>query len=125
MRCLHLLFFRWAIFIAWGIAIVWLSLSPSPPEIETSLLGWDKFQHAAAYGVFTILAGWAFGSYPWELKKRWLGAVILAVIVGGALEVAQAVFTSARTAELSDLFADLAGAWIVYFIVMGRGKGRK
>ena len=121
LRYLYLLF-RWALLIAWGIAIAWLSLSPSPPEIETTLLGWDKFQHAAAYGVFTILAGWAFGTLPLELKKRWLAAVILAVIFGGALEVAQAVLTSVRTAELSDLFADLAGASIVYFIVTGRKK---
>ena len=120
LRYLHL--FRWAMLVAWGIAITWLSLASSLPEIETSLLGWDKFQHAAAYGVFTLLAGWAFGSYPWDMKKRWLVAVILAVIFGGALEVAQAALTSARRAELSDLLADLAGAGIVYFVVMVRGK---
>ncbi|MDO9585717.1 MAG: hypothetical protein Q7I93_04435 [Syntrophales bacterium] len=25
--------------------------------LETGFLGWDKFQHAFAYGVFTLLAG--------------------------------------------------------------------
>ncbi len=108
--------------VAWGVTIVWLSLARSLPEIEIYLLGWDKFQHAAAYGVFTLLAGWAFGTLPLELKHRWLAAVILAVIFGGALEVAQAVLTSERAAELSDLLADLAGAGIVYFVVMVRGK---
>ena len=106
--------------IAWGIAIAWLSLASFPPEIETPLMGWDKFQHAAAYGVFTTLAGRAFWSYPWDMKKRWLGAVILAVIFGGLLEVAQAVLTPVRTAELSDLLADFAGAGLVYLIVTRR-----
>lgn len=47
----------WLLFVAWGILILWLSLIPSPPVIETGFLGWDKFQHAFAYGVFTLLAG--------------------------------------------------------------------
>jgi hypothetical protein len=45
----------------WGGAIVWLSLTPAPPVIKTALLGWDKFQHFAAYGMLTLLGGRAFG----------------------------------------------------------------
>ncbi len=106
--------YRWIFFLAWGVIIAWLSLTPKPLEIEMGFLGWDKFQHAAAYGVLTLLAGWAYGCFSGGVKLCWLRAVATAVILGGLLEAAQGLFTKTRTAELGDLLADLIGALCVY-----------
>ena len=100
------------------LVISWLSLTPAPPEIEGDFFGWDKLQHAAAYGVFTLLAGWAFGIFSIGLKRRWRMAVVGAVTFGGLLEIAQGVFTTARTAEWGDLLADMVGAACAYGLIM-------
>lgn len=112
---------RWLLFIAWGTVILWFSLIALPPVVKADILGWDKFQHAVAYGVFTILAGRAFICFRvsrMDMTKRWLKATILAVIFGGLIEIAQTAFTETRTAELGDLLADAAGAGFVYGAVM-------
>jgi len=101
---------RWSLFLAWGIAIAWLSLTPKPPEIDMGFFGWDKFQHAAAYGVFTVLACRAYGCFSGGRKLCWLRAIGTTVIFGGLIEVAQGLFTESRAAELGDLLADLLGA---------------
>ncbi|MDP2268096.1 MAG: VanZ family protein [Deltaproteobacteria bacterium] len=108
---------RWPVFIAYATVIGWLSLTPAPPQIEDDFFGWDKLQHAAAYGVFTLLAGWAFGTFPLAWKRRWWLAVLAAVTCGGLLEIAQGLFTSQRTAEWGDLLADLVGAVCAYGLV--------
>lgn len=109
---------RWLGFIAYAMLICWLSLTPAPPQIEDDLFGWDKLQHAAAYGVFTLLAGWAFGTFPLAWKRRWWIAVFVAVTCGALLEIVQGVFTTQRTAEWGDLLADLVGAVCAYGLIM-------
>jgi VanZ family protein len=109
---------RWLLFIAYVIAVSWLSLTPEPPEIEGAFFGWDKLQHTAAYGVFTLLAGWAFDIFFIDLKRRWRMAAFASVAYGGFLEIAQGVFTTTRTASWSDLLADLLGATGAYGLIM-------
>jgi VanZ family protein len=116
---------RWLLFILWGVAVTWLSLVPSPPVIHGGFLGWDKFQHAVSYGVFTLLAGWAFGYLPTDMKHRWLRAAAVAVLFGGLIEVAQRALTKTRTAELADFIADFVGAAVVYCTVMVVASCRK
>jgi VanZ family protein len=108
---------RWLLFTAYVLVICWLSLTPAPPQIEDAFFGWDKVQHAGAYGVFTLFAGWAFGSFALDLKRRWQLAVAAAVIFGGLLEIVQGMFTRTRTAEWGDLLADLIGAACAYGLV--------
>ncbi len=115
---------RWSLFLAWGIAIAWLSLTPKPPEIELGFFGWDKFQHAAAYGVLTTLACRAYGCFSCGIKLCWLRAMATTVIFGGLIEVAQGLFTETRAAEFSDLLADLIGALCAYAIGMAVTSGR-
>ena len=109
---------RWLIFLAWAITLAWLSLIPNPPEIKAGFFGWDKFQHAAAYGVLTLFAGWAFACFPCDVKRCWLRAVLAAVSFGGLLEIAQGLFTKTRAAEFGDLAADFVGAACMYAIMM-------
>ena len=109
---------RWLPFVAYVMLISWLSLTPAPPEIEGDFFGWDKVQHAGAYTVFTLLAGWAFGTFSLDLKRRWLLAVVAAVAFGGVMEIVQGLFTRTRTAEWGDLLADLIGAICAYGLIM-------
>ena len=104
----------WLLFLAWGGAIVWLSLTPTPPVIKTPLLGWDKFQHLAAYGMLTLLGGRAFGGVIHGRMRTWLAAAVAATAFGALMEFAQLMFTRHRTAEVGDLLADLTGAALVY-----------
>jgi len=122
---------RWLPFIVYCTLIVWLSLTPAPPTIDDAFFGWDKFQHAAAYGVLALLAFRAFGDDPDAVKWRWLKAVVGTVCIGGLLEIAQGLFTKTRTAEFDDLLADLIGAGGAYlatlmyrFIMPGEKKNR-
>lgn len=100
---------RWVAFIAWGVAVLWLSLIPSPPVPRTGLFGWDKFQHAAAYGLVTLLGFSAF-THLTGFWRRLIWAASVAVLFGALMEVAQGLFTTTRTAEMGDLAADTAGA---------------
>ncbi len=103
-------YMRWVLFALWGALIGWLSLTASPPKIDVGFLGWDKFQHAAAYGVLTALGGWASDEFPARRMRRWLIIALIAAVCGGFLEMAQGLFTKTRTPEWGDLLADVVGA---------------
>ena len=108
--------------IVWALVITWLSLTPSPPRIQQSFLGWDKFQHAAAYGLLTILAlRAATGSAC--LKRLQLHHIAVAVILfGGFMEVAQGVLKSGRSADPRDLLADAVGVLVAYLFFRFRSS---
>lgn len=111
----------WLLFIGWGVAIAWLSLTPSPPKLHSPLIGWDKFQHATAYTVLTFMGGWAFG----RTRRAFAGAFILAVLYGGAMELAQGFLTVNRTADWLDELANLTGAGVTVVLAtlfFARGK---
>jgi VanZ family protein len=100
---------RWLLFVTWGVSILWLSLTPSPPRLGTGLLAWDKFQHAAAFGLLTLLGFYAFTRVS-SFRQRLICAAVVSVLFGALVEVAQGLLTTARTAEAGDLAADLVGA---------------
>ena len=108
-------------FAVWGATIAWLSLTPSPPVLRQPLLGWDKFQHASAYALLTLLGGWAFGG----TRRAFCGLFLLALVYGGSLELAQGYLTSYRSADWLDWVANLTGAGVVTLIAIiltGRRK---
>lgn len=104
------------------LVISWLSLTPTPPEIPGDFFGWDKLQHAGAYGIFALLASWAFGTFSLDWKRSWRLAVLAAVTFGGMLEIAQGVLTTWRSAEWGDLLADLLGAVSSYGLIMALNR---
>lgn len=79
--------------------VVWLSLTPKPPELP-SLLGWDKAQHIAAYG---SLAYW----YGMGFARHWRWPVFLTGL-GVALEFLQGL-GGVRSLDIFDMFANLVG----------------
>ena len=107
--------FWWLSFLAWLLAVLWLSLTPKPPQIENGLLGWDKFQHAAAYALLTLLAGRVFSLLPARSRKYnpWRLALLAAALFGISMELLQGAMGLGRTPDVMDFVADCVGACTV------------
>lgn len=111
-------------FAAWTVAILWLSLTSHPPHFNEFLLNWDKFDHAAAYALLTLLGGWMFGLYLRSSARAWLVAFIFSVVLGGLMEIAQGLFTVVRTPDWRDLLADAVGAGLIYVVARWLSRRR-
>lgn len=97
---------------AMAAAIVWLSLTPSPPTIDID--EGDKIGHFAAYG---SLMFWFCLLYA-SIGTR-LAYAALWIVMGIALEFAQGE-TSYRNFEVFDMFANAIGVligWVLSFAI--------
>ncbi len=112
----HLPKFRLTLFVLTALAILWLSLDPDPYLPKEGPLSWDKAQHALAYAVLTLLGGWALLPMVKGALRAWRWAMIFAVSYGVLLEMAQAIFTKYRRAQMGDALADAVGALAVFFV---------
>lgn len=110
-------FLLWAVY---AIIILWLALTPSPPSVP-GILGWDKLQHAGAFMVFILLAGWALLACT---KRAWSYALLASVGFGVLIEVLQGLCTTTRSADPFDLVADLVGAGGVFLLLAAREHRR-
>lgn len=95
--------------LAWAAAILWLSLTSSPPLLP-GLFGWDKLLHAGAYGLLAVLLARLFVLLIPSIGTACLCAVLAATFYGGMLEILQLLSQTGRTAEWLDLLADFVGA---------------
>lgn len=95
--------------------ILWLSLMPSPPRAP-GVLGWDKLQHAAAFAVVALLAGWAFQPLVPRPLMGWCRGGLFAACFGALVEVLQATLTTTRSADWTDFLADLLGVGVVCLV---------
>jgi VanZ family protein len=84
------------------ILIIWGELIPHPPDLS-SVLGWDKAQHFTAYFGLASMATMVLG-----LRPRLAPAILGIILLGGALEIAQAY--TGRDADLLDFLANTIGA---------------
>lgn len=101
----HLSATHWRILAVIVIALVWIgSLWPSVNVPVMRFAHADKLQHFFAYAViaFLLCRGWP------RLGNHWLWLV--AVLCGGAAEIGQAVFTTARHPDWWDMLANALGA---------------
>ena len=89
-----------------------LALSPNPPGPE--VVGWDKFNHGAA---FAALAGSVWFAYP-TLRLRGMVALF---VYGGLIEIVQA-FVPNRSAEWLDVLADAVGIGLGCAIAAAVGR---
>lgn len=89
---------------AWAAAIVWLSLTPSPPDagFEQS----DKLGHVLSYA---LLMGWFACLYRTPLVRAAHACAFIAMGIG--LEFLQAQ-TAYRTYEVADMVSNAAGVLI-------------
>ena len=115
-------------FFVWLATITVLSLIPHPPVPVLGFLAWDKFQHAFAYGVLAFLGGMSFTFGRRGSGERLLAASVVAVFIGGVMELAQGGLTVRRSADFSDLLADAVGAAVVtglVYLVVALRAGRR
>jgi VanZ family protein len=89
---------RWA--FAVGLVVV-MALALMPPQLPLPTTGWDKANHALAFGVLAVLG---LVAYP-EHKAAMLGGLLA---YGGLIELLQGL-TGYRTAEWLDWAADAVG----------------
>jgi len=83
--------------------VVVLCLLPAPMIAPVASLLPDKAEHAIAFCTMTL---WFCGLYP---RGSWWKIAIGFAFLGGAIEVAQGVFTTTRAMGFNDLVADCAG----------------
>jgi VanZ family protein len=85
----------------YAAALVWLSLSPSPPD--PGFAYGDKLGHLAAY---SLLMFWFCGLYRYRNTRLAYG--IGWILLGAALEIAQSA-TGYRSFEFGDMAANSLG----------------
>ena len=85
----------------WAAAIIWLSLTPSPPEVDIAYS--DKLGHLAGYG---LLMFWFTQLYVARARRIAHAAIFLAMGVG--LEFLQAALGT-RSYEIPDMYANTLG----------------
>ena len=108
---------RLTIFVFTALTILYLSVMPNPPVPQTGILSWDKVQHALAYALLALLAGWALLPLVSPPMRAWRYALIFALGYGVLMEALQAWLTSARSGDIADILANAVGGLMIYGLV--------
>ena len=91
----------------WGLLIAGVivgSLLPADELPPPRIAGFDKLEHALGYGVLSAYAVMLFAR---RRTQAWAAVALL--VLGIAIEIAQARWTSSRTGDPVDVLADLLG----------------
>ncbi len=121
---MHPLRLRFWMFFAWASAILYLSLTSDPPQAP-GMLGWDKLQHALAYGLLTLLAARLLAQWLDETGWRVLGsALVVSIFYGILIEILQLTVETGRAAEVLDVIADAVGALVVCVLLSHRSVAK-
>ena len=100
--------------ITWALLVLWLSLIPHPPRVRLPLFSWDKFQHACAYALLTLLAGNSL-TRLWPARRgTWLAAGAAALVFGALIEGLQYLEGKGRQADYHDIIANATGILLAY-----------
>lgn len=107
----------WPFWAAIGLglvgAVIYLSLTPQPPELPGPL-GWDKLDHAVTYA---ILMGWFAQLYETPRARALLAVAF--ILLGVVLELLQYV-VGYRTLDLVDVAANTLGVLSVWPLAQTR-----
>jgi VanZ family protein len=91
----------------WGLLVAGVivgSLLPADELPAPPFAGFDKLEHAFGYGV---LSAYAMMLFARRRTQAW--AAVGLVVLGMAIEIAQARWTSSRSGDPTDVLADLVG----------------
>ncbi|MFA7506433.1 MAG: VanZ family protein [Burkholderiaceae bacterium] len=97
------------------IAMFWLGSQPGASKFIPTP-PWDRLLHFVVYGGYATLAWIGFGG------RRWLAAALVAIVIGFLDEGLQSL-APGRTADWTDIAADVAGA-LVAVAVLGALRRR-
>ena len=101
--------------VAWfGVGlIIFLSLTPSPPDIDLGKFS-DKYEHVAAYAVLML---WFCQIYLSTTQRGWIA--FLLVVLGVTLEFLQRA-TGYRAFEVADMVAGASGVCLGWLLAPPR-----
>ena len=116
-----------------GIAIIWTTLITilcliSPASIPgVSVPNGDKIVHAILYFFFTIFWYIFFKGQMQELEvtRVLLFVFLVAAMYGVIIELSQEVFTTARKADINDVFANMTGSLLAVGTLYTQDKFRQ
>jgi VanZ family protein len=109
-------YLRLVFFCGYALTLLWLSLASDPPQPQVSWPHKDKIGHALAYGLMTLLGGWALSRGRIMTLRHLAWGLGIAMIFGGSMEILQGLMTVHRHAEWLDLAANLAGGLTVFAV---------
>lgn len=93
--------------VLWGLllaSVIVGSVLPADDLPAPQFAGFDKLEHAFGYGVLSAYAVMLFAR---RRTQAW--AAVGLVVLGIAIEIAQARWTSSRSGDPGDVLADLVG----------------
>ena len=95
--------------IGWTMVliVIWLSLTPRPPQLP-SFFGWDKAHHVTAYAGLMYWFGVSF-------HRHWRWPVFL-LFMGGGLEILQGL-SGLRSNDPYDMLANMIGVVVGLFLI--------
>ena len=98
--------------IAVTVAIWVLCLIPIPetPLSDISLI--DKWTHFVMYGVLTLVLLWERGKNPMKPMISVWQLLLIPIVMGGLIELAQRYLTTCRSGEWLDFVGDTIGVVI-------------
>jgi len=104
--------------LCWALILIWGSLTDHPPQPPEALNS-DKLLHLLAYLVLTLLLGGGL-KIRFSPRAAWLSASLIAIILGGVIEVLQPMLSSSRVTEFAALLANGGGATLGCLLGLGR-----
>jgi VanZ family protein len=108
---------------------IWMLSSQSTLPQPKGILGWDKFQHLAAYGVLAAAIGLWVSSRQWKSRGLlWFALVAAIASIYGVTDEIHQSFVPGRNCNVWDWIADTLGALLgtgAIFFVFRLGAARK
>lgn len=92
--------------------------SKSLPKIGIGFGGFDKVVHVFLHFVFAVLwSGYIKARDEYEIKQA-LQVILGSLLYGVAIEIAQALFTTSRKADIADVGANTLGAVLAIALLL-------
>lgn len=101
-----------------GIGILYVSLVRDPGISLPSIAGADKWVHGLMYAILGIAICWDSIRLKMRGGLLWLIAMVLPMVYGGIIEIAQEQWFAPRSGEWMDWLADCIGVVAGVVLVM-------
>lgn len=116
--------------LLWTIFMAFLCLSDFDQLPHIRIVGVDKSVHFILHFFFSLFWYLFLSSFTYGRSRKILAVVLASVLYGSFIEVAQALFTTTRKADVLDVLANSVGtvgaiAVILMAPIIGPGKYRK
>lgn len=116
--------FWYTVLVCYLSILGFFSLNPwIKPASTDSAFSPDKLDHAIAYGGLAIITFFCLTKpsckYTNNISRAWIASLIIAVLIGILIEIAQGLFTYNRTGSTEDAVANAIGALLGYVAYQG------